>query len=259
VIHAVRPAAFLAALAFARMAGAQDFGVGAPHDPRLVTSRLGIETVGASFDLNGNHGDFFGVAVRGDLRLSPTVGLRLVVPYYALQVGSVTSTGLGDAELRLRVLAYEGHPWRVYAGISDQLPTGDSSAGLGQGGSQLTPFVTGGWRHGNVVLYASVADALGLHPDKPLPFDYVDPSSDHELRYTVGGILEITDFFYFNGAVDGVTVLVPGQLGDTFVFGGLAGGLVTSDRSKVVLYGELPFAGDRRFDAKAGLDAYLYF
>jgi hypothetical protein len=260
VRRAARLAVLGALVAYARDADAQDFGgTSGPHDPKTVTSRLGVESTWASFNLNGNRGDFFGLTARADLRLSSLVSMRLLVPVYALQLDSGTNVGQGDAELRTRVLLYDVHPWRFYAGLADQLPTGNTSLGLGQGGSQLTPFLTGGWRRGRVVIYGQVSEAIALHPDKPLSFDYVDPSSDNELRYGAGAIVELADPVYVNAGVNAVTVLVPGDVGDTFVFGGFAAGFVLSEKSKVVILGQLPIAGDRRFDARLGLDAYLYF
>jgi hypothetical protein len=249
-------------LAFPGRAAAQDFGVGPQREPTLTTSRLGLESSFASFDDLGGKGDYYGLTVRGDLKLERHVGLRLLLPAYAIQLeGQPVRTGLGDAELRVRFLLYDGHPWRFYWGIADQLPTGNTSIGLGQGGSQLTPFITGGWRRGSFVAYVSVADAIGLHPQgkvEPAP-DYVDPSSDHELRNTVGGIGEVTEALYFNAALTAITLLEPGQVGTTLVVGGVALGYQLSDSAKIVLVGQLPIEGEHRFDEKLGLDAYMFF
>jgi hypothetical protein len=250
--------------AWERESAAQDFGIGPQKETTLTTSRVGVETAWASFDQQGVQGDYFGVTVRGDLKLAKNVGLRLLVPMYEIQLaGQSANLGFGDAELRVRILIFEGHPWRLYGGLADQLPTGDTAAGLGQGGSQLSPFLTGGWRNGHVVVYASIADCIGLHPKpgpgKPAPNDYVDPSYDHELRANLGLIGEVSDSFYLSAALTGITDLDPGNAGTSLLSGGLALGYLVSESFKVVMFGLAPFAGEHRFDEKIGLNAYLYF
>jgi len=250
--------------AYAGEAGAQDFGVGGQQKgpPSLTQSRLGLESSWAAFANQGAQGDYYGLGVRGDLKLAANVGLRLVVPLYVIQLdGQPANTGVGDAELRVRFLLYEGHPWRLYWGIADQLPTGNTSIGLGQGGTQLTPFITGGWRKGSFVAFLSLADAIGLHPrDKAPPTpDYVDPTTDHELRAEVGALGEITDALYFNVVMTEITLLEPQDLGNALLVGGAALGYVLSDSVKVVLIGQAPLAGEHRFNEKIGLNAYMFF
>jgi hypothetical protein len=246
---------------YAGEAAAQDFGAGG-KEPSLTTSRIGLESSWAAFDNQGGQGDFYGITARGDLKLAPHVGLRLLVPVYAIQLdGQPVNLGLGDAELRVRFLLYEGRPWRFYWGIADQLPTGNTSIGLGQGGTQLSPYITGGWRRGPVVVFATVADSIGLHPqDKSPPTpDYVDPSTDHELRTTIGAVDELSGDFYCNVALTEITLLEPGDLGNALLIGGAAVGYVLSDASKLVLIGQAPLAGEHRFNEKIGLNAYFFF
>ncbi len=254
-------AASLGFVGWTRPATAQDFGIGPQKEPSLTTSRLGVETAWARFDQQGARGGFFALTARGDLKLARNVGLRLLVPMYALQLdGQSPVVGFGDAELRARVLVYDGHPWRVYAGLAHQMPTGDTGAGLGQGGSQLSPFVTGGWRKGPVVVFASVSDAIGLHArGKPAPPDYVDPTNDDELRGNVGFITELSQAIYASAALTAVVDLDPGSTGTTLATGGLAVGYLVSEAFKLVLVGQAPIAGQHRFDEKLGLSAYLYF
>ena len=254
-----------AIVARARQAAAQDFGVGPQKEPTLTTSRLGLETSWARFDVQDTRGEYFGLTVRGDVKLARNVGLRVLVPMYLLQLDGqgAANNGFGDAALRVRFLLLDAHPWRFYAGLEEQLPTGNTSIGTGQGGLQLSPFITGGWRKGSVVVYASVADNIGLHPrwgtGKPEPTDYVDPSSDHELRSNFGAIGEIAEPLYVNVAMTSVTLLEPGEAGTTLLIGGAALGYVVSDNFKLVFVGQAPFAGPHRFDQKFGLNAYLYF
>src|SRR5271165_1793660 len=132
-------------------------GLGTSQESPGGGSRLGIESVWAAFDLQGATGDFLGVVARGDVRLSPSVSARLEIPVYTLHVnGQDTRTGVGDIELRTRIRLYDAHGWRFYFGLSDQMPTGNSSLGLGQHATQLTPFLTGGYRLGPVVVYGVV-------------------------------------------------------------------------------------------------------
>jgi hypothetical protein len=244
-----------------RIADAQEMGMGPPREPLVITPRAGIETGWTRFDLNGSHGDFYGVTARLDVRASHIVGLRLLLPAYALDLdGRSTRVGLGDAELRVRILVLDDHDWRMFVGLADQLPTGNNSLGLGQGGTQLSPFVTAGWRSGGLVVYGNLADVIALHSrGNPPAFDYVDPSSDHEARYSLGAILDAFGPVYANAALTGVTVLTPSDAGDTFVYGGVALGVLLGEYWKVVASAQLPLAGEHRFESKLGLNLYFYF
>jgi hypothetical protein len=245
-----------------RAAAAQDFGAGGgSREPLVIATRFGLESTWASFDLGGTRGSYFGFAARADWRASSVVGLRLIVPVYTLGTeGQPWKTGLGDSELRLRVLVLDADDWRVFVGLTDGLPTGDTSLGVGQGATQLTPFVTAGWKKGPLVLYATVADSITLRvQDKPAPIDYVDPSTDHEMHGTLGAIVGLGDHAYATAAVTETTVLVPSDAGDTILTGGVAVGILPGRTWKLVAGGQLPLAGQHRFDAKASLDAYVFF
>jgi len=250
----------LAVLFTASQVNAQEFG-GGRGEPLVNSTRLGVESSWTSFDLAGTKGDFFGVTGRVDYRANRTVGLRLLVPVYSLRLsGSGRRTGLGDSELRLRVLVLNSGEWRAFVGLADQLPTGETALGMGQRGSQFTPFATAGWKRGPVIVYGNVADAVAVHSQsKPGPVDYVDPSTDHEVRYTLGGLVEVVEALYVNATVTGITVLLPSNLGDTFVSGGLLVGTTPWDRWKFVASAQAPLAGTARFDVKLGLNAYFYF
>jgi hypothetical protein len=249
--------------AWSGAAQAQDFGVGPQREPTLTTSRLGLETSWAQFDLYGVRGQYIGLTARLDVKLHRHVGMRLLVPTYIIQQDNQPAgNGFGDSELRVRVLLLDAHDWRFYGGLADQLPTGNTALGLGQGGTQLSPFITGGWRKGPVVVFGSVADCIGLHPeDKGLAHtsDYVDPSNDHELRATFGAIAEIGEPVYVSAVVTDVTDLDPGSAGTSLLIGGAALGYLVSDDFKVVMVGQMPLAGEHRFEDKIGLNAYLYF
>jgi hypothetical protein len=243
------------------VARGQEMSMGPPREPLVITPRAGLETGWTRFHLNGTRGDFYDVTARLDVRASRIVGLRLLLPVYALDLeGQSTRVGLGDAELRLRVLVLDDHDWRMYAGLADQLPTGNNGLGTGQGGTQLSPFVTAGWRTGGLVLYGTVADVVALHSQgNPPAFDYVDPSSDHEARYSLGAIFDAFGPVYANAALTGITVLTPSNAGDTLVYGGVAIGLLLGEYWKVVTGVELPIAGDHRFESKVALNLYVYF
>lgn len=235
--------------------------MGPPREPMVITPRLGVETTWGRFDLNGNRGDFYGVTARLDVRASPIVGLRLFVPAYVIDVdGQSSRAGLGDTELQVRVLALDAHDWRMFVGLDDQLPTGNNGIGVGQGGTQLSPFVTAGWRTGGLVLYGTVADVVALHSrGNPPGFDYVDPSTDHEVRYSLGAILDAFGPVYANAAITGTTVLTPEDAGDTLLYGGVALGFLLGQQWKAVASVQLPIAGEHRFESKAGLNVYFYF
>ena len=234
---------------------------GPPQEPLLTSSRVGVESVWATFDVNGQRGQFVGVAARGDYRLSRRVGLRLEVPIYTLHLdGQETHAGLGDVELRVRVLVLDAHAWRLYAGLADQLPTGQTSLGIGQGATQLTPYVTAGYRHNKLVVYGAVADAFVIRsPSATAAPDWVDPSTDHELRYGLGALLELSDAFYGNVAVTGITELVPSSPGRSLCTGGASLGFQPNDHWKLVLGAQLPIAGEHRYDAKGLVSVYYFF
>lgn len=245
----------------ARGAGAQEFGGGGGAVREGIGTRLGVESTWASFDLDRVRGSFAGVTARVDWRAGSRVDLRLLVPVYAVTLdGAPTHAALGDSELRVRVLVYDAHPWRVFAGLADGLPTGSTSIGVGQGAPQLTPFLTAGYRAGPVVVYVNAADALTLRPaDKPALPDYVDPSTDHELHGTLGVIAEMGEHLYAVATGNGTVVLVPSRAGDALATAGLAVGVLPSKRFKLLAGAQLPLAGEHRFDVRATLAAYVYF
>jgi hypothetical protein len=242
-------------------ARAQEFGGGGGAVREGIGTRLGVESTWASFDLDGVRGSFAGVAARVDWRAGSRVDLRVLVPVYALTLdGAATQVGLGDSELRVRVLVYDAHPWRVFAGLADALPTGSTSIGVGQGAPQLTPFLTAGYRAGRIIVYVNAADALTLRPaDKPALPDYVDPSTDHELHGTFGVIAEMGDHLYAVATGSGTVVLVPEHAGEALATAGLAVGVLPSSRFKLLAGAQLPVAGEHRFDVRATLAAYAYF
>jgi hypothetical protein len=242
-----------------RVARAQDLGP-TPHAPGALGLRVGAESVWASFDVEGARGNFAGVSGRFDWRASEAVTLRVLVPVYSLSLdGSPSRVGVGDSELRLRVRVYDTHPWRVLAGIADGLPTGSTSLGLGQGASQLTPYVTAGYRVGSLVVYANLADAVTVRSsDKAAPVDYVDRSTDHEARGTLGAIFEVGEHLYGAAFTTGTAVLVPGST-SALATAGAAVGVLPASMLKLLLGGEVPVAGEHRFDVKVFFDAYVFF
>jgi hypothetical protein len=239
---------------------------GPPQESVVGPSRLGIESVWTTFDLPGQNGGlqkgyFFGYAARGDYRVNHRVSLRLEVPVYTVHLdGLSTHTGLGDMELRMRALLLDSHDWRIYAGIADQLPTGATSTGLGQGATQLTPYVTAGYRYKHLIVYGLVGEALTIRPPKAatLP-DWVDPSTDDEVRYTLGAVYEFSELFYANAIVTGITELLPSVLGTSLCTGGASLGLQPSDEWKIVAGLQLPIAGEHRYESKVLLSLYYFF
>jgi hypothetical protein len=236
-------------------------GLGTSQESPGGGSRLGVESVWAAFDLQGATGDFLGVVARGDVRLSPTVSTRLEVPVYTLHLnGQDARTGVGDIELRTRIRLYDAHNWRLYFGLSDQMPTGNASLGLGQNATQLTPYVTGGYRWGPIVVFGLVADAIAIRPPGAAqPNDYVDPGSDDELRYTVGAIVEFSDAVYANVALSAITDLVPGEVGRTLAIASASLGFAPSSTWKFVGGLQLPAAGDHLFEEKVVGGVYYFF
>jgi hypothetical protein len=236
-------------------------GLGTSQESPGGGSRLGVESVWAAFDLQGTTGDFVGVVARGDLRLSPIVSTRLEVPVYTLQLsGQGTRIGVGDIELRTRIRLYDAHNWRLYFGLSDQMPTGNSSLGLGQKATQLTPFLTGGYRWGPVVIYGVVADAVVIRqPGAPQPTDYVDPGSDHELRYSLGAIVEFSSAIYANAGLSAITDLVPGEVGRSLAIASASLGVAPSPTWKFVCGLQLPAGGEHLFEEKVVGGLYYFF
>jgi hypothetical protein len=259
-----RTAALLAAVGLivaARPVYAGVAGLGTSQESPGGGSRLGIESVWAAFDLQGATGDFLGVVARGDLRLSPIVSTRLEIPVYTLHLnGQDARTGVGDIELRIRIRLYDAHGWRLYFGLSDQMPTGNSSLGLGQKATQLAPFLTCGYRWGPVVLYGIVADAFAIRPaGAPQPVDYVDPGSDHELRYSFGSIVEFSSVVYANAALSAITDLVPGDDGRSLAIASASLGIAPSPTWKLVCGLQLPAAGQHLFEEKVVGGLYYFF
>jgi hypothetical protein len=258
----LRSSTFLLVTLAPTIAFGADVASGPTGEPLTAATRFGVESTWARFDLKDyDHprGDYFEVAARADDELSRSVTLRVVVPFYVLQLDDAdTRTGIGDTELRLRVRAASSENFRLYVGIADELPTGIAHLGLGNGAEQLSPYVTVGRKIGGVIFYTTVADTFSLRSNTP-PQNYVSPNEDHELDYNVGTIFQFTDWFYANLAPSAVTLLVPSKLGRSLVTGGAQLGFQPSDKWKLVAGAEVPLAGDHRFEARTVLDAYAFF
>ena len=224
--------------------------------------RLGTEQEVSSFALKSAEGTRYTLAGRIDWPATSNMALRVRAPIHRLWLlGGTERFGAGDAELRIkfRVLQIEDYI-KVQAGVIETLPTGSSVRGLGNGAMVLTPFITGGRRFGRVITYAYVSDAVTLRNAKARAYeDFTDPSTDHELRNAIGISGGPFDMLQGNFSLNATTILTGPATGDTFVFAGAIAAYTPSDVVRVQLGGQLPIAGERRFEWKATLDAYLFF
>ena len=224
---------------------------GAGHD------RVGVELETARFDLAGTRGTYFTAIARADWAATRRLTLRARVPLQLLDLegqppGQSGREGLGDVELRLRYRLTMRDPLLVAVGYTGQLPTGDAARGLGGGALQVAPYVTAGYRIGGTVVFATLNDTVTLRGGStPRYVNYVDPNSDHELRYNAGLIYFFSDVVAANALVSGTTLLADDARGRTLFTAGAQLGIAPLPSVRVVAGGQLPLAGERRFDWKA--------
>ena len=243
------------AIAFPRLARAESSAGGEIGlFPGAGRVRAGVEAEAAGFrNVEGRDGNYVSTTPRVEWVPERAVSLRLRVPLYALSLLGEDGirAGLGDAEMRLRFRLRTREPLLVSAGWSMQLPTGSARDGIGGGALQVSPFVTAGYRFANTVLFATAADALTLasaHARKRP--DYVDPSTNDELRWTAGSIVYFSDAIAASLALSGITILEGDTPGRTLLTGGLQAGVQPSEEWRVVLGAQAPIFGDHRFEWK---------
>jgi hypothetical protein len=224
--------------------------------------RIAAQTDASRFSLASASGFRFTSAVRADWSPRPGLALRLRVPYHfmALDDGA-RFDGWGDAELRIKTRIFGiGDYVLVQAGVIQTLPTGSKQDRLGNGAMVLTPFVTAGRRFGETIIYAYVSDAVTLRRDNALAYeDITDPSTDHEARSAIGAMLAIKQRVQANVSMSAITILGGRDVGQTFVHGGPIVGVLLTDAARLVLGGQVPVAGERRFDWRTTADVYFSF
>jgi hypothetical protein len=232
----------------------------AVQDTGTHSVRLGVEQELSKFDLPIAVGTRYTLAGRGDWVATPRMSLRLRAPVHWLWLaGGGERSGLGDAELRIkfRIVQIGGY-FQVQAGIIETYPTGSSRQGLGNGAMVGTPYVTAGRKIGRTIFYAYASDAITLRNDKATQFDdYTDPSSNHEARNAVGATGGPFDAIQGNLSLSSTTILTGTSFGSTFVFAGAIVAISPWETLRLQLGGQVPIAGERRFDWKTTLDLYV--
>lgn len=224
--------------------------------PGVGHDRAGVELETAHFDLAGTRGTYFSAIARADWAATSRLTLRARVPLQVLELegqapGQSGREGLGDVELRLRYRLTMRDPLLVAIGYTGQLPTGDAARGLGGGALQVAPYVTAGYRIGATVVFATLNDTVTIHgASAPRYVNYLDPNSDHELRYSAGLIYFFSDVVAANAFASGTTLLTDTR-GQTLFTAGAQLGIAPLPRLRVIAGGQLPLAGERRFDWKA--------
>lgn len=170
-------------------------------------------------------------------------------------------TGVGDGELRLKGRIYEhGGYILVQAGVIQTLPIGSRTERLGNGSTVLTPFVTGGYKIGNTIIYGYVSDAVAIRRDNQKRYeDLTDPSRDHETRCAIGFIHLFSDVVQMNFSLSAITIMTKQDFGQTFLHGGPLVAFAPADTVHIALGAQVPIAGEKRFDWRGTLDAYLSF
>lgn len=259
-------AALLATLVATRTAGAAHVEGGEIQLPGAGHDRVGVELETARFDLGTQgQGSYFSTIARVDWAATRRLTLRTRVPLHFLDLaGQAGREGLGDVEVRLRWRLTMRDPLLVAVGYTGQLPTGDDARGLGGGALQLAPYATAGYRIDATVIFVTLNDTLTLRsastlrlPSSKRSVNYVDPNSDHELRYNAGLIYFFSDVVAASAMLNGVTILTDEERGHTLFTGGAQLGIAPLPGWRFVIGGQLPILGDKRFDWK--LNAALIY
>lgn len=224
--------------------------------------RVAAQTDASRFSIPSARGARFTTAIRADWIPTDGLALRVRLPYHAVWLdGGRSLRGLGDSELRIKARVYAIEDYvLVQAGVIQTLPTGDKRDRLGNGATVVTPFVTAGRRFGDKILYAYVSDAVSLRRQNALAYeDITDPSADHEARSAVGLMLGIYSRVQANLSVSAITILGGRDFGQTFVHGGPLAGVALTDDVRLVVGGQVPIVGERRFDWRTTADLYVSF
>lgn len=233
------------------------------------SSRAELEVAAAGFTLPGGQGNYVSATLGVDLSVTDRIATGVRVPFVVLHLrGNGARAGFGDLDMvgKVRVLGDGGRSLSL--GVSVEAPTGDADRGLGSGHFELSPFVTGAWTTGRWHLHATLGDSLSLggaehhedahsHAAEEGHGTFISPHSDHELQYHAGVLFWVSPAVFANLTLGGATVLVPEELGATFLAIGPELGVVVGGAFRLTLNTELPIAGERRFDwmARAGVEA----
>ena len=261
--RALRIAAMVGALLGAsRGTAGADGPEGVSLFPRTSQARAGAEVETASFRLDGRRGAYASAIGRVEWVPLPLVELRARVPVHtlALEGEETTRDGLGDSELRLRFHVVAREPLQISAGWLTQLPTGSNRQGLGGGALQVTPFVNAGFRASQTVFYLTLADAVTVAaPHHTRYADYVDPSSDHELRATLGAIFSFSDRVAASLILTSATELAESRRGRSVLAAAAQLGTQPDRRLRLVLTPQVPVKGEHRFEWKLNATASYAF
>jgi hypothetical protein len=229
-------------------------------EPTLSPSRLGIENDFATFNFGGRKGSFDSTAVRVDYSTQnrASVRLRLPIVYIHFSDGE-QHTGVGDLELRSKIKVYDAHEWLSFIGLSETFPTGKYSWGMSAGAPTFSAYVTAGYKIKYTILYATVGDNVTMPRSGPVHINYVNPDRDHEIDYSAGVMHGLSEKLYVAGAVTGITVLERGDAGKSLATVGAVVAYRPVPAFRFALGGQLPIAGERRFDAKGSVMTYWFF
>ena len=110
----------------------------------------------------------------------------------------------------------------------------------------------------NALVSSALAASLAACSAGVIEDDLTDPSSNHETRNAVGATGGPFDSIQGNLSLNATTILTGASVGDTFVFGGGIVAFTPNDKFRMQLGGQLPIAGERRFEWKATADVYLF-
>jgi hypothetical protein len=230
--------------------------------PASGNVRGGAELETAAFNLEGQRGSYASAIARLEWAATDDLGLRIRMPFATLTLEGQEGTreGAGDAELRLRYQLLGQDPLKLSVGWVVQLPTGARRYGLGEGATQVTPFVSAGYKVGRTILYLTLGDNLslaGVHRER-LP-NYLDPSEDHEVRATAGAIFTFSKAVYASAVLTETTILTSAQWGQSLLAGAVQLGVEPDRRLRLVLVPQLPLLGEQRFSWKLSAAATYAF
>jgi hypothetical protein len=229
-------------------------------EPTLSPSRIGVENDFASFKIEGRKGAFDSTAIRADYSTQNRASMRLRLPMVYLRFADGEQhTGIGDLELRSKIKIYDAHEWLSFIGLSETFPTGRASWGMGAGAPVFSLFLTAGYKIKYTIIYATVGDSLTMPRSGASHVNYVNPDRDHEMDYAVGVMHGFSEKVYAAAAAGGITVLEPGLTGRSLATFGALIAYRPVHAFRFALGGQIPVAGERRFEAKGSVMAYWFF
>lgn len=224
-------------------------------------SLLGLQTEGGEFRLAAGSGRYLTTALRMDYAPATIFSFGLRIPFQILEVsGAGTRRGLGDITATAKIALVTLPDGVVTLGLAATLPTGSPELGLGNGHVELNPYLRANLVFDTFLVQASFGDSISLSggPWDDAP-DFIDPHSNHELRYQLGLGVSLFRQLQLVAVANGVTVLEASRRGETLFTAGPQARWSPVPAWQIYGGAQLPIYGDHRAEWRANVGVQTLF